>query len=93
MLFPSLRTSECLEDANVIASIWPRTITGISVLHESTDRLRQRLVIEISDEASLARVERLRGHIPEVVWSLPGMVSIGLGVELFSLASIAEDLE
>jgi hypothetical protein len=93
MLFPSLRTSECLEDANVIASIWPRTITGVSVPDETTDHLSQRLVIEISDEESLARVERLRGHIPEVVWSLPGIVGIGLGVELFSLAPVAEDLE
>jgi hypothetical protein len=92
MLFPALRTSECLEEASVIASVWPRTVTGVSVLDETTDRLSQRLVIESSYEESLARIERLRGHIPEVVWSLPGIVNIGLGVELSSLAPVAEDL-
>jgi hypothetical protein len=93
MLFPSLRTSECLEEANVIASIWPRTVTGVSALDETTDRLSQRLVIEISDEESLARIEHLRGHIPEVVWSLPGIVGIGLGVEISSLVPVVEGLE
>jgi hypothetical protein len=93
MLFPSLRTSECLEEANVIASIWPRTVTGVSALDETTDRLSQRLVIEIADEESLARIEHLRGYIPEVVWSLPGIVGIGLGVDISSLVSVVEGLE
>lgn len=93
VLFPSMRTSECLEEVNVIASIWPRTVTGVSALDETTDRLSQRLVIEIADEESLARIEHLRGHIPEVVWSLPGIVGIGLGVEISSLVPVVEGLE
>ena len=86
-----LRDPACAADANAIAALWPRTVTGITEIDREAGRLGQRMVIESRDGETMNDLQRLRGHVPALVQG-EGIFGFGVGMDVSALVPVSESL-
>lgn len=90
----ALRTPECRQELEGLASTWPRLIGGYRAFDVSEDNfaLDMHSAVEVNDPQLIGTLQKFRGYIPEPVREDDGVFTLAIGLDVSRLGQTLTEL-